>query len=201
MGFEAQVQTADAAMTMDVQTYQGYSAYEIALQHGFEGSEADWLASLHATSATVNGQNRDANGNITLTAGHIPVSDEAGAETVAQRLSGLNSELQTRISSADALSAIGQKASTASFSATLSTGGWSTSAPYTQTVSVSGLLATDDPFVDVSLSGVSDTDAANALLEAWGFVGRVSAGAGTLTACCYEEKPAVEIPVILKVVR
>lgn len=201
MAFEARVQSADAALTAEVQTYQGYSAYEIALQQGFEGSEAEWLASLHATSATVNGQSRDADGNISLHAGHIPVSSEAGAETVAQRLTGLNTALQTKISSADALSAIAQKASTKGFSATLTASGWSASAPYSQTVTVTGLLATDDPFVDVSLSGASTTDAANALLEAWAFVGRVTAGAGTLTACCYEEKPTVAIPLILKVVR
>lgn len=191
----------EESLSSQITLFRGYSAYEIALQQGFEGSETDWLASLHATSATVNGQSRDQDGNITLTAGHIPVSSEAGAETVAQRLSGLNTALQTKISSADALSAIGQKASTQRFSATLSASGWSSSAPYTQTVNVSGLLATDDPFVDVSLSGASTTSAATALMEAWGFVGRVNAGAGTITAYCYEEKPTVAIPLILKVVR
>lgn len=191
----------EESLSSQITLFRGYSAYEIALQQGFEGSETDWLASLHATSATVNGQSRDENGNITLTAGHIPVSSEAGAETVAQRLSGLNTALQTKISSADALSAIGQKASTQRFSATLSASGWSSSAPYIQTVNVSGLLSTDDPFVDVSLSGASTTSAATALMEAWGFVGRVNAGAGTITAYCYEEKPAVAIPLILKVVR
>lgn len=201
MAFNAILQAVDAEMTAELQMYQGYSAYEIAIQHGFEGSEAEWLASLHAAFATVNGQSRDQDGNITLTAGYIPVSSEAGAETVTQRLSGLNTALQTKISSADALSAIAQKASTQRFSATLSTSGWSASAPYTQTVNVSGLLATDDPFVDVSLSGASTASAATALMEAWGFVGRVSAGAGTITAYCYEEKPTVAIPLILKVVR
>lgn len=201
MAFEAQVQAADAALTAEMQMYQGYSAYEIALQQGFEGSETEWLASLHAASATVNGQSRDENGNISLNAGHIPVSSETGAETVAQRLSGLNTALQTKISSADALGAISQKASTRRFSAALTADGWSASAPYSQTVAVSGLLSTDDPFVDVSLSGASEPDAANALLEAWAFVGRVTAGDEALTAYCYEEKPTVEIPLILKVVR
>lgn len=201
MAFEAQVQAADAALTAEMQMYQGYSAYEIALQQGFEGSETEWLASLHASAGTVNGQTCDANGNISLNAGHIPLSSEAGAETVAQRLSGLNTVLQTKISSAEALSAISQKASTQRFSAALTASGWSASAPYAQTVAVPGLLSTDDPFVDVSLSGASEPDAANALLEAWAFVGRVTAGDEALTAYCYEEKPTVEIPLILKVVR
>lgn len=191
----------DAVIEVAAETYRGYSAYEIAVQQGFEGNEGEWLASLHATSATVNGQSRDESGNITLNAGHIPISDETGAQSVAQRLTSLNTALQTKISSADALSAISQKASTRSFSVTLPVSGWSASAPYTQTVTLSGLLSTDDPFVDVSLSGQSDAEAAAALMEAWGLVGRVTAGAGSITAYCYEEKPEVAIPLILKVVR
>lgn len=201
MAFDVQLHPADAALTADIAAYQGYSAYEIALQHGFEGTESQWLASLHAASATVNGQARDESGNIPLHAGQIPASDQADAPTVAQRLAALNTALQTKISSADALSAISGKASTQSFGAVLSAGGWSASAPYTQTAAVTGLLATDDPFADVSLSGVSDGEAAAALMEAWAMVGRVTAGAGSITACCYEEKPTVAIPMILKVVR
>ena len=40
-----------------------------------------------------------------------------------------------------------------------------------------------------------------ALTDAWTFVGRVDTGDGTVTAYCYEEKPEVDVPVILKVVR
>lgn len=95
---------------------------------------------------------------------------------------------------------ISDKASTASYTATFTAAGWSASAPYTQTVNVAGMLATDDPFVDVSLSGASGTEATNRM-EAWTCVGRVTANAGSVTAYCYEEKPTVNLPVILKVVR
>lgn len=94
-----------------------------------------------------------------------------------------------------------EAARTASYSATLTASGWSASAPYQQTVSAEGILATDDPFVDVDMSGASGSAQGTALTEAWGFVGRVTAGEGQITAYCYEEKPAVNLPVILKVVR
>lgn len=95
----------------------------------------------------------------------------------------------------------GEAARTATYSATLTASGWSASAPYTQTASAEGVLATDDPFVDVDMSGASGSAQGTALTEAWGFVGRVTAGNGQITAYCYEDKPAVNLPVILKVVR
>ena len=82
--------------------------------------------------------------------------------------------------------------------ATLVASNWSSSAPYTQTVSVSGVLVSDDPFVDVYLEGISD---GTAIIEAWSTVGRVSTTDGSITAYCYEEKPTIDIPIILKVVR
>lgn len=39
-----------------LETLKGYSAYEIALIHGFEGTEEEWLASmnaLHSVSAKI----------------------------------------------------------------------------------------------------------------------------------------------------
>ena len=96
---------------------------------------------------------------------------------------------------------IEKAATTARYSATLTAAGWSASAPYTQTASAAGVLSTDDPFVDVDMSGASGSAQGTALTEAWGFVGRVTTGSGKITAYCYEEKPAVNLPVILKVVR
>lgn len=34
-----------------LETLKGYSAYEIALIHGFEGTEEEWLESLHGNDA------------------------------------------------------------------------------------------------------------------------------------------------------
>lgn len=94
--------------------------------------------------------------------------------------------------------ALNTKAETASYKTTLLASGWSGSAPYTQTVNVSGILATDEPFIDVYLEGVSD---GTAIIEAWAVVGRVSTVNDSITAYCYEEKPEVDIPVLMKVVR
>lgn len=91
------------------------------------------------------------------------------------------------------------KATATTYSATLTTTGWSASAPYTQTVTVSGLLATDNPIADVLLSGTTAT--AQAQLEAWGCVGRMVAAANSFTAYCYESKPTTAIPLQFKVVR
>lgn len=89
-------------------------------------------------------------------------------------------------------------ASTASYRCTFPVSGWSDSAPYTQTVAAPGILATDNPFVDVYLAGIED---GTAIIEAWIVVGRVETSNDSVTAYCYEEKPEVDIPIILKVVR
>ena len=92
-----------------------------------------------------------------------------------------------------------KKAETSAYTGMLVSDGWSNSAPYTQTITVSGILSTDTPFVDINLSGVSDgTD----IIESWNYVGRVTVTDNeTIVAYCYEEKPTVNIPIILKVVR
>lgn len=77
--------------------------------------------------------------------------------------------------------------------------GWSAAAPYTQTVTAVDVLATDTPLADVVLSNVAAT--AIAQLEAYGCVGRIDAGEGQITVTCYEDKPAADLTLALKVVR
>lgn len=95
---------------------------------------------------------------------------------------------------------IQKRATTASYAATLSKSGWSSSAPYTQTVSVSGILSTDDPIVDIDVSSATTSNWAD-LMESWNFVGRITANAGSITAYCYEDKPTMDMKISLKVVR
>ena len=79
-----------ASIQMKLDSWRGYSAYEIAVKNGFEGTEAQWLESLKgepaadANAITVN--NKEAvDGNITVRATDIYV--EAGlATTVSQAL-------------------------------------------------------------------------------------------------------------------
>lgn len=40
-------QTEEIRGTLQGSIYRGYSAYQIAVQHGYEGTEEEWLESLH----------------------------------------------------------------------------------------------------------------------------------------------------------
>lgn len=74
-----------AGMTMDLQNWRGYSAYEIAVQNGFEGTLPQWLASLQGKdgqTTSVNGVAQQ-NGNVTLTGAEITVS-AADKRTLAE---------------------------------------------------------------------------------------------------------------------
>lgn len=91
------------------------------------------------------------------------------------------------------------KATTALFTATLLSSGWSSSAPYIQTVSVSGILSTDTPIADVVLDVVTST--AMTQISAWMCVSNIETSDGSITATCFETKPEIDIPIQLKVVR
>lgn len=73
-------------LKMEVQRFRGESAYEVAVRNGFQGTEAEWLASLHASSGTVNGIGPDETGDIKLRAGNIPMSAEENADTVDEAI-------------------------------------------------------------------------------------------------------------------
>ena len=94
-------------------------------------------------------------------------------------------------------------ASTASYTGTFLASGWSfdeNKAVYKQEIAVNGILQTDNPFIDVYLSGISAGPALQ-ILDSWNCIGRMFALNNSITAYCYEEKPTVDIPIILKVVR
>lgn len=91
------------------------------------------------------------------------------------------------------------KANMTSFTVALPTLGWEGSGPYTQTVNVAGMLNADNPIVDIVLSETATT--AIAQLAAYGLVGRIDSGNGTITAICYEEKPAIDLSLMMKAVR
>jgi hypothetical protein len=82
--------------------------------------------------------------------------------------------------------------------ATLDTNWSGSAAPYTKTITVSGILATDTPIIDVVMSGTYSTDSARA--KAWGYIYRAVTGNGTITFYA-TEKPTVELPIQIKVVR
>lgn len=63
-------------MDMQLNSYRGYSAYELAVKNGFQGTLKEWIQSLHGMdgqTTSVNGIQHQ-NGNIVLTGMDIPVS-------------------------------------------------------------------------------------------------------------------------------
>ncbi|MEG2604355.1 MAG: hypothetical protein RSB91_05430 [Clostridia bacterium] len=92
----------------------------------------------------------------------------------------------------------GTNASAQVFVAELLAGGWSVSAPYTQSVNVAGVTPAMLPFADVVTAQSAAT--AQAELEAWGLIGKITTGSGTITATCYEEKPAVTLTVRMQAI-
>lgn len=92
------------------------------------------------------------------------------------------------------------KANTTTYTATLTTAGWQgSSAPYVQNVTVSGITASDNPIIGPNYS-TTEAVAANQY-EGWGLVARAVTGANVITFTCYQGKPAIAIPIQIKVVR
>jgi hypothetical protein len=87
---------------------------------------------------------------------------------------------------------------TDTFTTTLNTTWTGTEAPFTKTQTVSGILSTDNPIVDVVMSGTFGTDETRA--EQWGQVYRITTSTNEITLSAFE-KPTVELPIQIKVVR
>lgn len=87
------VTSIGAQITMDMQTWRGYSAYEIAVQNGFEGTEEEWLASLKGEpgddAATITVNRKDAvDKNIMLYGTDIYVQS-GSTRTIAQAMENM----------------------------------------------------------------------------------------------------------------
>lgn len=167
-------------MTMQVISSRGYSAYEIAVQHGYTGTEEEWVSSLAAEDMKVCGQSANASRNIELNATHIPVGGESST-TVGDKLTELSGRVKD-------------------WTVSLSAADWSGSAPYTQDVSVTGVLESDNPIVDIDLSSATSSNV-DSLLENWGKVHYISTSNGSISAVCLASKPTVNMTVRLKVIR
>lgn len=87
---------------IQLQTWRGYSAYEMAVRNGFEGTEQEWLNSLHGRDggvATVNGVAHDAAGNVELVSENIPVS--SGDQRTMKQIADETDKLARAISVTD----------------------------------------------------------------------------------------------------
>ena len=118
-------------------------------------------------------------------------------KTIVEQTTGTST---SSVMSQDAVTTqLNNKATTNLYTATLLSSGWSSSAPYTQTVSVSGILSTDTPIADVVLDVVTST--AMSQISAWMCISKIETADGSITATCLENKPEIDIPIQLKVVR
>jgi hypothetical protein len=86
------------------------------------------------------------------------------------------------------------------YTATLTTSGWSDTEPYVQTVAVTGVTATDNPIADIDMSSATNDNSVD-LLSAWGTIGKMSAGSDSITAYCYGDKPTLDIPIKLLIIK
>ena len=133
-------------------------------------------------------------------------ADDDGVVDNAKKLDGKTAAQFAAASHSHAISAItglqtalDSKATVSTYSATLLSTGWTGSAaPYSQEVTVTGITAADTPLVDIVQTGTEATD--EPMREAWGVVTRIVTGAGKITAYA-SEKPTVNIPIQLKVVK
>ena len=135
----------------ELDRWRGYSAYEVAVQNGYTGTQKEWLEDLKggAIQITVNGKVVDTDGDIKLYADDIPM-EKGALNTVKTILAGkidstniannLTTDDKNKVLSAAqgyALKAlIDGKVTTQSVS--LASGSWSS---LTQTVSVSGVTS------------------------------------------------------------
>ena len=97
---------------------------------------------------------------------------------------------------------IPNKAETATYRITLDTN-WSSGLnnSYMKIVKLDGILETDTPFVDVDLENASEYNA-SAIIEAYEKIDRIHTKDNMIYVYCYDgEKPEIEVPIILKVVR
>lgn len=153
-------------------------------------------AGVDGREITVSGVSPDETGNVTLTAadvGALAVSggDMAGAiDMNGQPISGLNDPVE------DTQAARKGYVDTTAVSVTIPASGWTGSGPYTQTITVSGL--TDGRRCMVYPAYGDDAAANLAMREACGCLSYAKREGQNVTITCLEDKPAVDIAVIVE---
>ncbi len=80
----------------------------------------------------------------------------------------------------------------------LTAGNWSNTVPYTQTVSVEGITELLNPRIDIIVS--DDIETGKKEEAAFSCITKVITGDGVLTAYCYENKPDVDLNIMIEVI-
>ena len=146
---------------VQLDSWRGYSAYEIAVQNGFKGTQKEWLESLSGGTLqiTVCGRGVDADGNIVLYADNILMA-EGALNTVATKIESLDKE---KLNTADVVDSLESDETGKPLSAsqgkalnalalakaemflaelTVPAEGWTGEGPYTQAIAVEGMTDT-----------------------------------------------------------
>jgi type I restriction-modification system DNA methylase subunit len=139
-------------------------------------------------------QDEDSDGNVYLYA--------SDAKIVA--FDSKNATNLTAGNAQDAIEAVNNKAEGKADMHTLSTTIYASAfdgatAPYKQTIKVSGILATDTPDIGVVLDDVVAT--ALKQKDSFGSISRITTGNGSITVWCYEDKPSVDLPIQIRIIR
>ena len=82
---------------------------------------------------------------------------------------------------------------------TLRVSGWSSDGPpYTQTLQIEGILETDQPIIAKGEPATKDTASYKALAKNAAFIDSAETADGSITFTCWNKKPTVDIPIIIK---
>lgn len=162
--------------------------------------------------SSVCGVSPDSDGNVALTAADIGVMPATGGNFTGpvsmngQPLRGLNTPTEpTQAAHKGYVDAAKEEAKAYTDSkritktATITSDWRGSNAPYTQSIPVSGILTADMPHIGPVYS--SDSSTAISQKEAWACVSKAETSDGTITFTCFEEKPAVSIPIQIEVMR
>ena len=149
---------------------------------------------------TVNNVSPDGNGNVTIDADSVkalPINGgtmEGSINMNGQNLSGLNAP--TKNEQAANKGYVDSK-NTKRRTATLTVSGWSGSGPYTQSITVDGL--TDNVYAIAYVNVPEDAAAEAALAEETPKVTSCRRSGSQMVFRCLEEKPTVNIPIVVEV--
>ena len=150
-------------LKMSLNDYRGLSAYEIAVEHGFEGTETEWLESLKGApgapgdTITVN-RKRAVDGNISVNGTDINL--RAGeSKTVAAAIEEISKSQTSGLTADDIVNDLSTGGATKALSAEMGAllnarkpevfwatveapiGNWNGSGPYTRDITLEGVLA------------------------------------------------------------
>ena len=146
---------------------------------------------------TVNNVSPDGNGNVAIDADSVkalPINGgtmQGSINMNGQSLSGLNAPTQNEQAANKGY------VDTKRRTATLTASGWSGSGPYTQSITVDGL--TDNVYAIAYLDVPEDAAAETALAEETPKVTSCRRNGSQMVFRCREEKPAVNIPIVVEV--